>query len=168
MSDVTNVKMGVCSATFGSDLGHTKGGVVVIYTPDIHDTTVDKYGSTVVEKYVVGESLIARVPLAESTLANLAIAIPAGDDAAIATKLTLGRDAGFKLSDEAAELVLHPIANAANDLSEDVVLYSAVANEAVELAFKVDGEKIFEVTFVALIDESKNTGNYLGLIGDSS
>ena len=53
MSDISNVKMGVCSVTFGTTaLGHTKGGVTVTYEPDIHDITVDQYGSTPAEKNI--------------------------------------------------------------------------------------------------------------------
>lgn len=167
MADATNVKLGVCSVSFdGTDLGHTKGGVVVTYEPSIHEKTVDKYGETVVDAIVTGERLTAKVPLAESTLSNLGIAIPAGTESG--SKLNIGVDAGESLSGDAAELVLHPSANDADDLTEDVVFRSAVSIESVELNFMVDEEKVFEVTFLALIDESQSAGEYLGFIGDST
>ena len=165
MADITNVKLGVCSVTFGSDLGHTKGGVVVTYSPEYHDITVDKYGNTVVEKVLIGEKLTAKVPLAESTLANLIIAMPTSADNT--DYITVGQDAGELMAQHAAELVLHPIANT-GDLSEDVVFYSAINTGEVVLNYTFDGERVVEVTFEALLDEDKSTGNYIGLFGDSS
>jgi len=167
MADIQNVKMGVCSVKFGStDLGHTKGGVTVSYEPDIQDITVDKYGSTPAEKVLIGQKLRATVPMAESTLENLAIAM-AGTNAT-ATKITLGGSVGTRLSSVAGQLVLHPIANASNDLSEDVVIYKAVAVNTIEIPFMVDSERIVEVEFEGIIDESKVDGNMLGLIGNSA
>lgn len=167
MGTIANVKVGVCSVTFNStDLGHTKGGVTVSYEPTYHDITVDEYGETVAEKVLIGENFTATVPLAESTLANVMVAIPGSTDATDAA--TIGRKAGRRMSNDAATLVLHPIANAAEDRSEDVVLYSAVVSESVEVPFMVDGERVLECTFQAMIDSTKSDGTYLGLIGDSA
>ena len=167
MANIENVKLGVCSVKFNSvDLGHTKGGVVVSYEPTYHDVTVDMYGETPVDKRLLGEKLIAKVPLAEATLANLQIAIPEGTTSG--GKLTLGSTVGDSLADEAKQLVLHPIANASDNLDDDVVLHKAVVSNTIELPFQNDGERIIEVEFVALLDETKDDGNYLGFIGDST
>ena len=166
-ADITNVKLGVCSATFNDvDLGHTKGGVIVTYTPEYHDVTVDKYGNTVVEKVLIGEKFTAKVPLAESTMSNLAIALPAssGDT----SKTTIGDSAGTAIAALAKQLVLHPIANDSDDLSEDVVLYKAIVGSEVTLDYTYDGERVVEVTFEAILDEDRSDGDYLGLIGDST
>ena len=167
MSDISNVKMGVCSVTFGNvPLGHTKGGVTVTYEPDIHDITVDQYGSTPAEKVLIGQKLRATVPLAESSIANLAIAIPAGENSASSIKI--GGDVGLRLSDAAETLVLHPVANDDDDLSEDVVIYKAVVTNSIDIPFKVDEERVIELEFEGIIDETRLDGDMLGLIGDSS
>ena len=167
MSDISNVKMGVCSVTFGTTaLGHTKGGVTVTYEPDIHDITVDQYGSTPAEKVLIGQKLKATVPLAESSIANLAIAIPEGE--AGAESIKIGGKVGLRLSDVAETLVLHPIANDSDDLSEDVVIYKAVVTNSIEIPFKVDEERVIELEFEGLVDETRDDGDMLGLIGDSS
>jgi len=167
MADMTNVKLGVCSVTFGgTDLGHTKGGVEVVYTPEYHDTTVDKYGNTVARKTLIGEKLVARVPLAESQLSNIAVAIPGSTNDS--DMQTIGRGAGYDLDGSDAELVLHPTANTSGDRTEDVILYKAVVSNEISLKFMVDDEKVIEVEFEAIIDESKDDGSYLGLIGDSA
>lgn len=168
MGDITNVQVGVCSITFGgTDLGHTKGGVEVSYEPTQKDVTVDKYGETVVEQYLIGEKLTVKVPLAEYTIANLRRAMPQSTFAGAAnSRITLGAAAGKKASDDALQLVLHPINEGTR--RHDIVLYKAIAVDQVVLPHKIDEEKVFEVTFMALLDETRSDGNYLGMIGDST
>lgn len=168
MGDVTKVKVGVCSVTFnGADLGHTKGGVEVSYEPVYHEVAVDLYGETPVEKYLIGEKFTAKVPLAEFTIANLKVAIPKGTYAGAANaRLTLGAKAGKKATTDAAQLVLHPVNEGTR--VNDIVLYKAYVDSVVVMPHRNDEEKILEVTFMALLDETKSDGNYLGLIGDST
>lgn len=168
MADVTNVKVGVCSVTYNSvDLGHTKGGVEVSYEPEYHDVSVDKYGNTVVEKYLIGEKFMATVPLAEYTIANLNKAMPQSTLAGGGNeRVTLGATSGQKATTDAAELVLHPIAEAGRDF--DIVIYQAYVASTITLQHSFDEERIIEVVFEAILDESKSDGNYLGLIGDSA
>jgi len=163
-ASIDNVKLGVCEVTFDSTLlGHTKGGVTVTYEPSYHDVTVDAYGETVVDKRLLGEKLIAKVPLAEATLANLQIAIPEGTTDG--TKLTIGSPVGDSLADSAKVLLLHPVENASDNLADDVTFYKAVVSNTIELPYMNDGERIIEVEFTALLDETKDDGNYLGAIG---
>lgn len=168
MADIINVMVGVCSVLFNNvDLGHTKGGVELSYEPIYHDVTVDKFGETVVEQYLMGEKMTVKVPLAEFTIANLKVAMPNGTFAGAANRrILLGKSAGSKTSALAAQLVLHPINQGTR--VNDIVLHKAVVTSTIELAMKVDEEKIIEVEFQALLDESKTDGNYLGLIGDST
>ncbi len=168
MADITKVKVGPCSVTFnGVDLGHTKGGVEVMYEPTHFDVEVDKYGKTDVEKYLTGEKLTAKVPLAESTIANLRVAIPQSEFAGAAnSRITIGHVAGQSAKADSAQLVLHPLAEGTRAF--DIVMYKAYVASSIKLDHKVDAEKIFEVTFQALLDETKADGNYLGLIGDST
>lgn len=168
MADVTNVKVGACSVTFNNvDLGHTKGGVEISYEPTFHDVSVDKYGETVVEKYLMGEKITVKVPLAELTIANLKVAMPEGTFAGAANaRLTLGHSAGTRATTKAAQLVLHPLNMGTR--ANDIVLHKAYVSSTVDLKMKVDEENVFEVEFFALLDESKSDGNYLGLIGDST
>lgn len=168
MADITNVELGVCSVSFnGVDLGHTKGGVVVAYEPSFKDVSVDKYGETIVEKYLLGEKMTVKAPLAEFTLANLKVAMPHGAKAGAGdARLTLGSNAGKVASTEAKQLVLHPISMGTR--ANDIVIHKAFVASTIELNHAIDEEKIIEVTFEAMIDESKSDGNYLGFIGDST
>lgn len=168
MPDITNVKVGVCTVTFnGIDLGHTKGGVEVSYEPVYKDVSVDKYGETVVEKYLMGEKFTAKVPLAEYTIANLRNAIPNATFAGAANRrITIGKSAGQSAKALAYQLVLHPQNEGTRAF--DIVMHKAFVSSTVVLNHKNDEEKIVEVTFEALLDETKSDGNYLGLIGDST
>ena len=168
MADITKVKVGVCSVSYNAlDLGHTKGGVEVSYEPSYKDVTVDAYGETTVEKYLTGEKLTAKVPLAESTIANLRNAMPQSTFAGAANaRITVGAKAGKAAKEDSYQLVLHPTGEGTKAL--DIVFYKAYVDSTVVLSHKIDEEKVVEVTFVALLDETKSDGNYLGLIGDST
>lgn len=165
MSDALNVDLGTCDVYVGGrHIGHTIGGVEVVYSPEFHETKVDKYAGAV-ERWLIGESLMAKVPMAEATLTNLKEAMTHAT--AGSGFVSIGSKAG-KRSSTAAELVrLHPIGNADADKSDDVVIYRATVTNEITIPFKNDGEKVIEVEFTGLIDESKSDGNLLGLIGDS-
>lgn len=168
MADITNVQLGVCSVTYnGIDLGHTKGGVEVSYEPVYADMTVDKYGETLLNQVLIGEKLTAKVPLAEFTVANLKTAVPNATYAGAGNaRVLIGKSAGAKQTANAYQLVLHPTAEGTR--RHDVVLYKAVVSSQVVIAHKNDEQKIIEVEFTALLDETKLDGNYLGMIGDST
>lgn len=102
MSDTKNVKIGVCRALFdGSDLGFTKGGVEVSVSTETHPVTVDQFGKTSINEYIMGRTVKVKVPLAETTLENLVKTMPgatlASDGAAatgtvtVAVNLTAGQ-----------------------------------------------------------------------------
>jgi hypothetical protein len=168
MADVTKVKVGVCSVVFnGVDLGHTLGGVEVVYEPSHHDVTVDKYGETVVEKVLSGEKLTAKVPLAEYTIANLKNAIPQSQfQGAANARVHLGKSAGGSARAASAQLVLHPIAEGTKAF--DIVFHKAYVANQITLSHKVDETRVIECEFEALLDETKSDNNYLGFIGDST
>lgn len=76
-SDTRNVKLGVCTVTFdGVDLGYTKGGVEVEVKSETKKVMVDQFGNTPINEYVLGRTCTAKVPLAETTLENLARIMP--------------------------------------------------------------------------------------------
>lgn len=168
MADVTKVKVGPCSVTYnGVDLGHTVGGVEVIYTPTHFDVQVDKYGDTAVEKVLTGEDLRAKVPLAEYTIANLKNAMPQGQfQGAANARVHVGKSAGASARAAAAQLVLHPLNEGTRAF--DIVFHKAYVANQVKLEHKINATKVVEVEFEALLDETKSDNNYLGFIGDST
>lgn len=166
MADVRNIQLGPCTVTYkGRDMGHTIGGVALTYTPEFYDSKVDKFGSSIVEKFLTGESLKAEFSLAEFILANWQDAINQstlqGDDS-----VSIGSTAGKKASLNGGLLVLHPVsAGSAKDY--DVSIYKAVSVGELKIEHKTDGEKVLPLEMVGLIDENRSDGNMLGFIGDS-
>lgn len=76
-SDTRNVKLGVCKVLFdGVDLGYTQGGVEVTVKTDTHKVNVDQFGKTTINEYILGREVMAKVPLAETTLDNLVAIMP--------------------------------------------------------------------------------------------
>lgn len=169
MASITNVRVSAATVSFkGNDLGHIQGGVTISYSPEFHDVQVDKYGNSIAEKVLVGENLTVECNLAESTVANYLIGIPASTSAGSGAKAEIGRSAGRRMSTDAGQLVVHPEENGATDYSDDVVAHKAIASADMASAFEVDGERLVPVTFQAIIDETKTDGNYLGFLGDST
>lgn len=169
--DISKVRIGACQITYkGVNVGHTLDGVELTFEREFEDLTVDKYGSTPVDKALTGNKLMAKFKLAQPDFASLNIAAPEGEgaDGSTGDRIGLGTEAGYLLRQDAGELVLRPLKNvaSAND-SEDVVLYKAVSVENVELSYKVDEQRVIEVTFEALVDETYGTGRRLGHVGPS-
>jgi len=76
-SDTRNVKLGVCKVFFGGgDLGYTQGGVEVAVKTDTHKVTVDQFGKTSINEYIMGREVTVKVPMAETTLDNLVKVMP--------------------------------------------------------------------------------------------
>lgn len=151
----------------GVSVGHCKGGAEVSYEPEYAESSVDAYGSTPVEARLKGERFTAKVRFAEYTIANLRKAMPQTQFAGAANaRITLGAKAGKKASDDAVELVLHPSDKGTRE--HDVVMYKAAVVSSVVVNHNNDDDKVIEVEFLALVDETKSDGNYLGLIGDST
>lgn len=167
--DIRNLRIGVCSIIFNTvSLGNTKEGVNFNYEPSLVDITADKYGSSPIDKVLTGEKLEIEVSLAEPNIKNLFAAIGASDKSSGTggDRLNIGRSAGFSLlANKAAILVLHLVADPAGVTNEDIVIYSAVPVSSIEMNYEVDNQRIFKVTFAALINETYGDGRRFGHIG---
>jgi hypothetical protein len=76
-SDTRNVKLGVCRVFFdGVDLGLTKGGVEVEVATETHKVMVDQFGNSPINEYIMGRTVTAKVPLAETTIENMVRIMP--------------------------------------------------------------------------------------------
>lgn len=169
-SNTQNVKLGVCRVTFGgTDLGFTKGGVEVSVETQTHEVTVDQMGDTPINEYITSRSCTVTVPLAETTLENLVKVMPGATlvtDTKEPTKkfVTVPTATGQSLLKVAQVLVLHPIANADNDKSDDFTVMRAATAGAMSYSYKLDDERIFSCEFKAYADEDGN----LFKVGDTS
>lgn len=168
MANVQNVRIGD-SDVFLDDvhLGHTKGGVEFTFEREFEDLTVDQHGSSPLDMALTGQNLLIKAFLAEITNGILNSVIPEGEHAVggAAEKVGLGTDSGYLLRQDAKPLRLHPRNKAADDNSEDIYIWLAVSMENVEMAFKIDEQRVIETTFRALVDDTKPDGKRLGRIG---
>ena len=174
MGDFDSVKVGVCDCYWtpqgsGTEvfLGLTKGGVDFAYTPEWYDIQVDRYGKTQADAALTGESVSAKVPLAETDLkkiqmfAHTSIAYGGG------RRIAFGRFPGFRLGQKAGTLRLHPIAMGTSR-AEDIIIYKAVNKGNLELNYKIDAERMLNCEFIGMICRYRADGNMLFEIGDST
>jgi hypothetical protein len=154
-SSTSNVKVGVCKVSFNAiDLGYTKGGVEFDVETDTFVVTVDQFGNTPISEYINARKVTVKIPMAETTLENMVAIMPGATlvtDHVTATKkkVIVPTGVGTNLLDIAQQLILHPIGLADDDLSEDITVPLAATAGAVKFAYKIDDERVFEVTFTA-------------------
>lgn len=158
-SNTKNVKLGVCRVSFGgTDLGFTKGGVEVSVETETHEVTVDQMGETPINEYITSRTCTVTVPMAETTLENLVKIMPGATlvtDSSVDTKkyVNVPTAVGTSLLAVAQELVLHPIANADGDKSDDFTIPKAMTPGAMTYSYTLDEERIFECEFKAYAGE---------------
>lgn len=151
-SDVKNVKLGVCRVLFdGQDLGFTKGGVDVTVATETHEVQVDQYGQTPINEFIMGRTVTVKVPLAETTLENLAKIMPGAklvaDSSTNLARVDVPTGVGTSLLEFAKELTLHPINKADTDKADDFVVHRAATAGALDFAYKLEDERIFNCEF---------------------
>lgn len=171
-NDGANVRIGVCSVTFkGIDMGFTQGGVEVEVSTETHKVLVDQFGSTPLAENIMGRTIVVRCPFAETTLDNMVALMPG------ATLITDGVDplikyvqvtsgVGDNMLDAAGLLTLHPKDKLVGDASEDFTVFLASTAGALNFAYKVDEERIFNVEFSGYVDTAN--GDRLFAFGDTT
>lgn len=155
----------------GVDLGHTVDGAEVSIEREFVEVKTDLYGNTPVDFVLSGQKASVKLKLAEITPGTLSYAIPESDyDVGVADDhLHIGTKAGYSLRDDALELVITPQGKN-TDGQRTITLFKAVSTEPVSFAYKIDEQTVYEVTFTALVDESRaaTDGRLLGRIGPAA
>lgn len=183
MSVQANVRIGDCDLYLDKGdgqgeipLGSTKGGVEFTFEREFTELTVDKFGSMPLDLALTGQNLLIHVYLAEPILRNLDFAMPEGlyarrpstGQTITDQKVGLGTDSGYTLFSDAGLLRLHPRNLPGTNVDEDIYIWKAVSAENIELPFKIDEQRILEITFRALVDETQQNGMRLGRIGNDA
>ncbi len=168
MGSIANVRLGQCNVSYGEvDFGHTKGGTELTIKNEITEGMVDAYGTTPARAWHKGTRVEAKTTFAEYEYDQLRAAINATGSSG--DEVTVGGLAGIEL--EGDILTLHPSSLAAEDTSQDVVLFKAVIIGDTKLSYKVDEETVYEVTWLALVslDDADEDGNgFLARLGTPS
>lgn len=168
-SNTANVKVGVATLDFdGTDLGYTKGGVEVEVTTEKYTVTVDQFGQTPINDYIIGRTIMVTTPLAETTVDNLVFIMPGATkivdsvDSEI-VKAEVQSGVGTNLIDNVGELTVSPLAT--SDASEDIVIPRAATGGNMSFAFNLDSERVFNVQWHGYPDP---TTKVLFIMGDKS
>lgn len=169
--NVNNVVLGPCDVMFGTnDLGYTKGGVEVTIATTTHEVNVDQFGDTPINEYIQGRTVQVKVPMAESDLNKLVLAIPGAvlitDHTTPAKiKLAVSSSVGVSLRAAAAKLVLHPNALISSDHSQDFTIALASPSGNLDFAYNFNNERVYNVVFKGYPDA---TTGLLFTMGDDS
>lgn len=110
-----------------------------------------------------GNSFTLATTVTSATVSGATLTLGA---AATKERVDIVRSVGTSLLSIAKELVLHPVALADNDYSQDVILPKTATAGALNFSFKVDQERVFPVEFNAYPDTTNN--NVLFQIGDKT
>lgn len=171
MANINNLRMGVCSISFGgNDVGHTLGGVKIQITRKLTDLKADKYGDSPIDKVLTDVELKVTAKVAEPVIANIQKTLPEGDYqiGAAGSRLGIAAGEGASMRAYAQQLVLHPYSKAASDFSEDFTVYLAVPVASPTVNYDVAGQRVFDIEFDALVSESFVAGRRLGHMGPTN
>jgi hypothetical protein len=171
MANISKLKVAAgCLITFGGvDLGHTVEGTEISIERELTEVKTDIYGNTPVDYVLTGQKASVKLKLAEISPGTLSYVVPEADwDVGTANKeqVHFGSKAGYSLRNDALELVITPVGGNA-DGSLTYTFFKAVSTDNMTLAYKIDEQSVFEVTFTALVDESRAStdGRLLGRMG---
>jgi hypothetical protein len=126
--------------------GFTSDGIEWDYTPTWKDIPVDELMG-IAKKILTSHKLVVSAKLAETTLQNLAYAIP-GATFDGTSGLTIG-------TIDAPEFVLGWIGPAANGKQREGLVYRVVSIAAVKAHYQRKAEVIYQVQFEALSDSTQ-------------
>lgn len=172
-SSTDNVKLGVCTLTYGTatpvDLGYTKGGVEVSVTTETYKVMVDQFGNSEINERIIGRTISVVTPLAETTLENLVQIMPGATlttDGVDPTKkkVEVTHGIGTNLLTIADKLVLHPFDLDVSDVSEDFTIPKAATAGQMTFAYRLDEERVYNCTWTGYPDT--DNGNVLFIYGD--
>jgi|GEM_PF-3962238 hypothetical protein len=163
------IKLGPCNITYGDlAIKHTDAGVKLHVEPLYREIKTARHGSSIIDHRITGWTIKAIVPMKQTDWLSIKSAATflqqVGDGA---SKALVDRALGTSMRGLAKELTMHPVENAAEDVSDDVTLWLAGPITPIEMGYDYEGERVYNVEFLAYPKEDDNPaiGNYMA-IGD--
>jgi len=171
MADISKLKVAAgSSVTFGGvSLGYTVDGAEVEIERELTEVNADQLGKMPIDYVVTGQKATVKLKLAEITPGTMNVVMPENDyDIGTSDDHThFGTRAGYSLRDDAEELVIAP-QGGNTDGNLTITLFKAVSTDNAKIAYKIDEQSVFEVTFTALVDDSQPDGRLLGRMGPAT
>lgn len=167
-----NVDVGPAKLTYEStEIGETNGETTFNY--DVETSEIRTEESGLVDEVVTDEMIEVTIPILETDVQSLGDVFPyltvVEDGTSGDKKLTVGSLIGERLSNHAGELVIHPQSKDDTDLSKDINIWLAYPVPGpLEFSYSRDGQRVANVTFRALKDDSQSDGEEFFVIGDPS
>lgn len=151
-----NIKLGACNVTFkGTDLGLTKGGVEVSVETTTYPITVDQHGETVIDEFITKRTFKVTVPMAETTIALLGLALPGSS--VDSGQLVVKDGVGLSLTDTAGALDLVPVGGGSD---EPVSFPKANTAGNFSFAYRHNEERIYSVEFMVYPEDDGTLGRF--------
>lgn len=144
-----------------TEIGHTHGGISCTITPQNRAQNVDQFGSSECNIIHTGDEVRMNVPFAEWTADTLAEVYEPGNNqtaTSSADYLGIGRSSGYIYTTQDAKIVPRLTADAAKRIQ----MWRATPIGDFELMHNSDDDRIFEVEFACLVDESQTDGELIG------
>jgi len=159
-SSFSNIRTGPCQLLLdGVSVGYTEGDATFSDGLQVRERKVAQFGENAVDLIGIGQQPLVTVRIAEGTLANLQAWMPEG--AVSGGSLYFGRKPGWKASDYAKRLTLVPLDSAG---AAEVCLFRAVVRSRGLVGFNSENDRVYEVTFLGLVDETRTDGQLIGYI----
>jgi hypothetical protein len=159
------IESSACSVSYdGAVMGHTIGGVTLSIKPLMRERRVDEWGESVVDLVHTGDEVLIKTKFSERSMRTIRTVYQYGAEDT-STIWTFGRRPQVTGRAVAKQLILHPLSTGV-DTGKDVTFYKAAVKENADVNVGTVGQdQVFEVTFVALVDDTKEDGDFIGRIG---
>lgn len=165
MATPADIIIDAATVTFGgTNLGSTKGGVTIELDSEYTDVTVDQYGTSILDKRLLGENVTVTVPLAEYTQANIGTVLPFSTNVSGSRK-NLGSKPGASLLGQADRLVIRPQSTSG---AKDIIIHEAAVEDIDTITLSPEEETLLVATFRGMLDLTRTAGDLLIQFGDST
>jgi hypothetical protein len=172
MGVVTNIKVKPMELSWGgSALGFTEGDLELTLTEDAVDVTAHQEGTNILSAIRTGKNVELSVSLKETNKALVdsilsqsgAVVTASGSSSAV---VAWGGSKDFThVLTESKKLVMHPVAKASGDLTEDVAAWLAYPMPE-SISFSGENPSLLNVTFKIFPDASKAKSARLLVFGN--
>lgn len=169
--NTNDLRLGPCMLTLGGlQLGGTMDGVKISLTPDFVDLKVDQYGDVAIDSVLTSQKYMIETVLAASADKALwDICMPYGklNTSGGNKSFYMENKVGTRMSQFAADLIVHPLEKDDADLSEDFKFYKVIVKSAVEVEYGPSKQRGLKVVFSIIPDTAVSPSRYF-IFGDPS
>jgi hypothetical protein len=153
---VQNIDIGPGLTSYGGNyMGRTSGETTFSYSIETENLETEEDG--VIDEIVINDPLTVTIPMYETDIDSLALAIPWAIKDSATGALHIGKAIGMRMAQHAKEVVIEP--QQVFEGSKKLVIHKAYPKPGpVTFAYSKNGKRVANVQFVAIRDASKPAG----------